>query len=96
MSQPSTDLHLAYDLHDVVFDDLGRTLGVRVLGALRSDGEWDGFVEFTDGDQILLTPPETTQRSLPELAQWAAGLTPIYLAGALAQAKEASGLRGVS
>jgi hypothetical protein len=60
----------------------------RACGRQRDDGLWEGWVEFepTDGSVPLRTPRETTQPTLATLEYWAAGLTPVYLEGALSRA----------
>jgi len=63
----------------------------RVCGRQRDDGTWEGWIEFDrdDGALTLVTPRETTQPNLAALEYWAAGLTPVYLEGALARAIDA-------
>jgi hypothetical protein len=65
----------------------------RICGRRRSDGVWEGWVEYepTDGSPVLRTPRETTQPKLTDLEYWAGGLTPVYLEGALERAIEAEG-----
>lgn len=64
---------------------------VHAAGRPRQDGTWEGWIEFEphDGSTPLHTPRETTQPSLAALEYWAAGLTPVYLDGALARAVDA-------
>lgn len=50
---------------------------------------WEGWVEFipmTPGATPVRTPTETTQSAREGLKQWAAGLSLLYLKGALARA----------
>jgi hypothetical protein len=49
---------------------------------------WNGYVVFlpADGGRALITPRETTQSTWQSLLSWAAGLSPIYLEGALHRA----------
>jgi hypothetical protein len=58
-----------------------------------SDGTWRGFLEFvsTDGEQVVQTGDETTQVSLRDVADWAAGLEPVYIEGAFERALTAAG-----
>jgi hypothetical protein len=65
----------------------------RICGRRRSDGVWEGWVEYepNDGSPVLRTPRETTQPKLTDLEYWAGGLTPVYLEGALERAIEAEG-----
>jgi len=64
---------------------------VRACGRQRDDGLWEGWVEFEpdDGSVPLRTPRETTQPTLAALDYWAAGLTSVYLEGALSRALDA-------
>jgi hypothetical protein len=63
----------------------GRVYIAQSSGRQRDDGTWEGWVEFVpdDGSQVLRTQRETTQPNLGALEYWAAGLTRIYLKGAL-------------
>jgi hypothetical protein len=70
----------------------------RAYGDLRVDGRWDGWlVFFPRGGGLAVAPPdpETTQSTLDALALWAAGLTPVYLEGALTRALSAAERPGV-
>ena len=60
----------------------------RALGRLRSDGLWEGYLEFERLDEaaVLRTARETTQPNLTDLRYWASGLTPVYLEGAFQRA----------
>jgi len=60
----------------------------RAYGDPRSDGVWDGWLVFfpIDGERAIATDRETTQPSLSALTAWAAGLSDVYLAGALERA----------
>jgi hypothetical protein len=60
----------------------------QACGRQREDGLWEGWVEFVpdDGSVTLRTARETTQPTLATLEYWAAGLTPVYLDGALTRA----------
>lgn len=57
---------------------------MRVRGQQRADGFWDAWLEFVaeDGRSVLRTEHETLQRTGEDLAFWASGLEPAYLAGA--------------
>lgn len=61
----------------------------RACGRERSDGLWEGWIEFEDTDtgETLRTVRETTQPNLIDLRYWATGLTPVYLEGALSRAR---------
>ena len=61
----------------------------RAYGDPQPDGMWDGWLIFFPlGRGIAIAPPspETTQSTVAALAVWAAGLSHVYLEGALARA----------
>jgi hypothetical protein len=61
----------------------------RAFGDPQPNGAWDGWLVFfpLSGATAIAPPsPETTQNTVAALAVWAAGLTPVYLEGALARA----------
>ena len=61
----------------------------RAYGDPQPDGTWDGWLVFFPlggGTAIAPPGPESTQSTVAVLAVWAAGLTPVYLEGALARA----------
>jgi hypothetical protein len=66
----------------------GRTYRPRACGRARSDGTWEGWLEFLpdNGSEIVRSARETSQPNLVNLEYWATGLTPIYLEGALGRA----------
>jgi hypothetical protein len=66
----------------------GRFYRPRAYGDPRADGTWDGWLVFfpIDGGTAVATERETTQATFQALTVWAAGLTPVYLEGALARA----------
>jgi len=68
----------------------GTSYTVTACGRERSDGMWEGWLEFAPDDtsRVLRTRRETTQPNLTDLRYWATGLTPVYLEGALARALE--------
>jgi hypothetical protein len=60
-----------------------------ILGAQRSDGTWEGWIEFhtlDDTGAVKSTGQETSQPDRKALVYWAGGLEPIYLEGALTRA----------
>jgi len=62
----------------------GTTYIVRVYGQERSDGTWEGWLEFHPTDKrksVLRTEQETSQRNWIAIEYWASGLEPIYLEG---------------
>ena len=61
----------------------------QVWGEGRTDGTWEGWIEFHPAAPpgiVLRTERETTQPNRDALAYWASGLEPIYFDGALARA----------
>jgi hypothetical protein len=70
----------------------GVSYTIRAYGELRSDGNWEGWLEFqprNDAGPILKTGRETTQPDRSALAYWASGLEPVYLEGAFERATQA-------
>jgi hypothetical protein len=70
-------------------DDAGTPYVLRAWGDSRSDGTWEGWLEFTPADGIgrdLRTGRETTQPNRDAVVYWASGLEPIYFEGAFARA----------
>jgi hypothetical protein len=67
----------------------GVSYTIRAYGQLRSDGNWEGWLEFQPRNNprpALKTGRETTQPDRSALAYWASGLEPVYLEGALERA----------
>lgn len=66
-------------------DGCGVQYAPRACGEARDDGTWEGWLEFEpdSGAAPLRTGRETTQPDRDALAQWASGLEPVYLEGAL-------------
>ena len=55
------------------------------------DGKWEAWIEFiplTPGESPVRTPRETTQKDRDAAVEWAEGITPTYLEGALQRARE--------
>ncbi len=64
----------------------GTTYIVRVYGQERSDGTWEGWLEFHPTEKrksVLRTEQETSQPNRIAIEYWASGLEPIYLEGGL-------------
>jgi hypothetical protein len=61
----------------------------QACGVPMSDGRWTAWIEFMplDGGRPLRSPRETTQTNRTDAEYWAAGLTPVYLEGALQRAR---------
>ncbi len=75
--------------HELTGDD-GTIYQVRAYGEPRTDGTWEGWIEFHPLDStqpILRTERETTQPDRTALEYWASGLEPLYFEGAFARAK---------
>jgi hypothetical protein len=68
-----------------IADRDGRLYEARVCGGPRSDGTWEGWIEFVpeDGGDPLRSSRETTQPNRAGAEYWATGLTAVYLEGAL-------------
>ena len=66
----------------------GQSYRPRAYGDPKLDGTWDGWLVFFPiaGGPAIASDRETTQSSSEALTRWAAGLTPVYLEGALARA----------
>lgn len=66
----------------------GTSYDVFAYGQPRSDGNWEGWIEFhSAGGRVLRTARETTQPNRAALAYWASGLEPLYFEGAFARAR---------
>lgn len=61
---------------------------VRACGSVATDGLWHAWLEFTPlaGGVSVCSSRETTQPNRTDAEYWAAGLTPVYLDGALRRA----------
>ena len=66
----------------------GRRYRPRAYGELQADGRWAGWLVFflIGGGEVVATDRQTTQSTLAALGEWAAGITPGYLEGALGRA----------
>jgi len=68
----------------------GTTYMVRIYAQERTDGTWEGWLEFhptDEGKQLLRTGQETSQPNRMAIEYWALGLEPIYLDGAFSRAQ---------
>jgi hypothetical protein len=83
---------LIADLPYRITDTDGEEFYVSVAGELRSDGRWDGWLEYVplDESEPLLTPTETTQSTRAALAHWADVLSDTYVQGAFDRAARAT------
>jgi hypothetical protein len=66
----------------------GRSFRPGAYGSQQLDGTWGGWLVFfpLGGGSAIASDRETTQSTFEALTVWAAGLTPVYLEGALARA----------
>jgi hypothetical protein len=66
----------------------GQSYRPRAYGDPQLDGTWDGWLVFFPmiGGPAIASNRETTQSSFEALTRWAAGVTPVYLEGALTRA----------
>jgi hypothetical protein len=57
----------------------------RAIGRQAEDGMWEAWIEFvpSHGRHVLVSGVESRQPAREHLAYWAAGLSPVYLEGAL-------------
>jgi len=75
--------------HPTAVKIVGTTYAVRVCGAEKCSGIWEGWLEFHPTDEskpVLRTGIETEQPDRVAIDYWAMGLGPVYLGGALARA----------
>lgn len=81
---------VVFTLSEAIRTTDGTSFMITVCGRERSDGTWEGWLEFApdDASPVLQTRRETTQPNLTDLRYWASGLTAVYLEGALARALE--------
>lgn len=77
-------------IHDYgLIEASGRVYRPRAYGEPQADGSWAGWlIFFPVVGGLAIAPParETTQRSAAALELWAAGVSAVYLEGALARA----------
>ena len=76
--------------HSTMVKDGGTTYIVHICARERTDGSWQGWLEFHPTGKskpVLRTGQETSQPSRATIEYWAYGLEPIYLEGALARAE---------
>ncbi len=85
--------------HSTRVKDDDTTYVVRIYVEERTDGTWEGWLEFhptEKGKPVLRTAQETSQPSRITIEYWAFGLEPIYLEGALARAHKGGYPKGVN
>ena len=80
---------LIHEYSFVYRDNNGTPYVIRAWGESRTDGTWEGWLEFVPAGGVgreLRTGQETTQPNRDAVAYWAGGLEPIYFEGAFARA----------
>jgi hypothetical protein len=87
---------LTYDVP--IASQEGTAYRARACGAPAEGGLWQGWIEFVplSGGTVLRSGRETTQPNRADAEYWATGLTPTYLEGALARARNPRRVRPVS
>ena len=81
---------LIHRYSEQVQDSHGHLYDVLAYGEPRTDGTWEGRLEFVPLSAALSTrrtERETTQPDRAALEYWATGLEPLYLSGAFERAK---------
>ena len=83
-----TDKTVTHEYADVVESLVAKRYRARAVGRVRSDGMWEGWIEFVDleDDERLRTDIETMQPNERAFRYWAAGVGPAYLEGAFRRA----------
>jgi hypothetical protein len=80
---------LMMECPDTVSDSRG-TFRAWVMAAESVNGGWEGWLEFVPSDRdtsaVYTTAIETRQHDRATVAQWASGLSHVYVEGALARA----------
>lgn len=85
-------------LSEPVSDERG-TFHARVMAREKTDGSWEGWLEFVPADNEscrYATPIETRQHDRVTMERWASGLTAVYAEGALARARLVDAAAGES
>src|SRR5205807_8181300 len=83
-----TDKTVTHEYADVVESLVAKRYRARAVGRVRSDGMWEGWIEFVDleDDERLRTDIETMQPNERAFRYWAAGVGLAYLEGAFRRA----------
>jgi hypothetical protein len=87
--QAMTDKTATHEYANVLESLVAKRYRARAVGHARSDGMWEGRIEFIDlaGDERLPTDIETTQPNEQAFRYWAAGVRQSYLEGAFSRAE---------
>lgn len=81
---------LIYAHPNLLSDQTGTKYAVRIYADRRTDGTWEGWLEFVPANStglVLRTEQETSQPTRAGVEYWALGLEPVYLDGALSRAR---------
>jgi hypothetical protein len=80
---------LIMQLAQRIQDAQGVEFAVQVYGRGRTDGTWEGWLEFVGvrTPTVLRTRRETTQSKREDVSYWASGLEPSYVRGAFRRAR---------
>ena len=84
-----TDRTVTHEYADVLERLVAKRYRALAVGHSRSDGMWEGWIEFVDlaEDERLKTGIETMQSNERAFRYWAAGVGPAYLEGASTRAR---------
>lgn len=85
--QAMSEILVRFD--EAVTDPSGVRYFPQVVGRERSDGLWEGWIEFVSAadKRSIESGRETTQPNRTDLKYWAEGLTRAYLQGALGRSQ---------
>jgi hypothetical protein len=86
--EPAGPPVLMLELTQRIQDAAGVDYVVQAFGRGRSDGTWEGWLEFVaiQTGMVFRTGRETTQSKREDVAYWASGLESSYIRGAFARA----------
>ena len=83
-----TNKTVTHEYADVLESRDAKCYRATATGRIRSDGMWEGWIEFVDlaEDERVRTDIETMQSNERAFRYWAAGVGPAYLEGAFSRA----------
>ena len=86
------DKTITHEYRDLLESFVAKRYRARDVGRVRSNGMWEGWIEFVDlaEDERLSTGIETVQSNERAFRYWAAGVGPAYLEGAFTRASRAA------